>query len=147
MWELRRRTGTYRIRPNREALKLLTYALGPFVLCGLLLAWYNHVRFGGFTNFGERYELAGIDQTKAPFYKPLLTFLPGLFTYLLLPARFALTFPHVFLQTAANDPFSLPSGYVRNYPTALRRADRRCIPDDADHAVAIRDSADVVAAS
>ena len=33
-------------------------------LCVLLLAWYNHVRFGGFANFGERYELAGIEQTK-----------------------------------------------------------------------------------
>ncbi len=39
-------------------------------------ALYNHVRFGGFTNFGERYELAGIDQTKAPFYS-LAWILPG----------------------------------------------------------------------
>ena len=110
LWELKRRNGTYRISPNRETLKLLTYALGPFVLCVLLLAWYNHVRFGGFTNFGERYELAGIDQTNAPFYK-FSSILPGLFTYLLLPARIALTFPHAFLQTAASDPFALPSGY------------------------------------
>ncbi len=110
LWELKRRTGTYRVRATRETLKLLTYALGPFVLCGLLLAWYNHVRFGGFTNFGERYELAGIDQMNAPFYK-LSWVPPGLFTYLLLPAHFALTFPHAFLQTAANDPFSLPRGY------------------------------------
>ena len=111
LWENKRRTGTYRLDRNRETLRLLGYALGPFVLCGLLLAWYNHVRFGGFTNFGERYEIAGIDQTKAPFYK-LSSLLPGLFTYLLLPARIALTFPHAFLQTAANDPFSLPKGYA-----------------------------------
>jgi hypothetical protein len=111
IWELKRRSGTYDIRPNRESLKLLTYALGPLIVCLLLLAWYNHVRFSGFTNFGERYELAGIDQTKAPFYK-LSWILPGLVTYLLLPARFALTFPHAFLQTAANDPFPLPSGYA-----------------------------------
>ncbi|MBV9336571.1 MAG: hypothetical protein JO243_11835 [Solirubrobacterales bacterium] len=111
LWELKRRNGTYGVRPNREMLKLLTYALGPFVLCGLLIAWYNHVRFGGFTNFGERYELAGIDQTKVPFYR-LSSVLPGLFTYLLLPAHFALTFPHAFLQTAANDPFALPRGYT-----------------------------------
>ena len=84
-------------------------------MCGLLLAWYNHVRFGGFANFGERYELAGIDQTKAPFYK-FSWVLPGLFTYLLLPARIALTFPHAFLQTAANDPFALPKGYAGASP-------------------------------
>jgi hypothetical protein len=111
LWEIKRRTGTYRIRPNGDTLKVLSYALGPFVLCGLALAWYNHVRFGGFTNFGERYELAGIDQTKAPFYKVAWVF-PGLFTYLVLPARIALTFPHAFLQTAANDPFALPRGYA-----------------------------------
>ena len=74
LWELKRRSGTYRVRANRETLKLLTYALGPFVLCGLLLAWYNHVRFGGFTNFGERYELAGIDQTKARVLQASPTF-------------------------------------------------------------------------
>jgi hypothetical protein len=111
LWEHKRLTGTYRIRPTGEALKLMTYALGPFVVCGLLLALYNHVRFGGFANFGERYQLAGIDQTKAHFYS-LSYVLPGLFTYLLLPARLVLTFPHVFLQTAANDPFSLPRGYA-----------------------------------
>ena len=111
VWELKRRSGTFGIRANGESFKLLAYALGPFVLCALLLAWYNHVRFGGFTNFGERYELAGIDQTNAPFYK-FSWILPGLFTYLLLPARIALTFPHAFLQTAANDPFALPRGYT-----------------------------------
>ena len=111
LWELKRRNGTYRLSPNSETFMLLTYALGPFVLCGLLLVWYNHVRFGGFTNFGERYVLAGIDQTKAPFYR--VSSIPtGLFTYLLLPVRIALTFPHAFLQTAVNDPFSLPRGYL-----------------------------------
>jgi hypothetical protein len=108
---LKRRSGTYRIRLSGDTLRVLTYALGPFVLCGLLLALYNDVRFGGFTNFGERYELAGIDQTKAPFYR-LAWILPGLFDYLLLPARIALTFPHAFLQTAADDPFGLPRGYL-----------------------------------
>ncbi len=111
LWEYKRRHGTYRIRFNREGLKILTYALGPFLFFGLLLALYNQVRFGQFTNFGERYELAGLDQTSAAFYA-FTNILPGLFTYLLLPARYALTFPHVFLQTAANDPFALPKGYL-----------------------------------
>jgi hypothetical protein len=111
LWELKRRSGTYRIRPNRETVKVLAYALGPLLLCGLLLAWYNHVRFGGFTNFGERYELAAFDQNSAQFFS-LTSVLPGLFTYLLLPVRIALTFPHAFLQTAAHDPFALPKGYA-----------------------------------
>ncbi len=111
LWEHKRRSGTYRLDRKTETLKLLGYALGPFIVCGLLLGLYNHVRFGGFTNFGERYEIAGIDQTKVHFYR-LSSLAPGLFTYLLLPARIALTFPHAFLQTAANDPFSLPKGYA-----------------------------------
>ena len=115
LWVLRRRTGTYWLKANGETLSVLAYALGPFVVCGLLLAWYNHMRFGGFANFGERYEIASTDQMNAPFYK-FSWVLPGLFTYLLLPARIALTFPHAFLQTAANDPFALPRGYAGASP-------------------------------
>jgi hypothetical protein len=115
LWEIKRRSGSYRIRPNRGTLEVLTYALGPFVLCGVLLALYNYVRFGGFANFGQAYELAGIDQTKVPF-ESLTNVAPGLFTYLLLPARIALTFPHAFLQTAANDPFTLPKLYAGASP-------------------------------
>jgi hypothetical protein len=115
LWEIKRRSGSYRIRPNRDTLAVLSYALGPFVACGVLLALYNYVRFGGFTNFGQAYELAGIDQTKVPF-ESLTNVAPGMFTYLLLPARFALTFPHAFLQTAANDPFKLPKFYGGSTP-------------------------------
>lgn len=111
LWEYRRRHGSYRLRLDADTIKLATYAMGPFVLCGLLLALYNYVRFASFTDFGLEYELAGIDQTKMHFYR-LAYLAPGLFTYLLLPARFALTFPHAFLQTAANDPFALPKGYL-----------------------------------
>lgn len=111
LWEHKRRTSSYRLDLSSDTLKLLSSALGPLVLCGILLGLYNYVRFGGFTNFGERYELAGIDQTNAPFYK-FAWIPPGLFTYLLLPVRVALTFPHFFLQNAGNDPFSLPRGYA-----------------------------------
>jgi hypothetical protein len=99
------------IRHRDEPYTVLAYALGPLVLCGLLLGLYNQVRFGAITNFGERYELAGIDQTKTQFYR-LAYVLPGLFSYFLVPARLALTFPHAFLMTATADPFSLPRGYV-----------------------------------
>jgi hypothetical protein len=98
------------VRRRGESRWVLAYALGPFLVCALLLALYNEVRFGGFTNFGERYELAGVDQTKTKFYS-LTYLLPGLFSYLLVPARLALTFPHAFLRTATSDPFTLPRGY------------------------------------
>ena len=69
LWDYRRRHGTYRLRLDAHTVKLATYALGPFVLCGLLLVIYNYVRFDSFTNFGLEYQLAGIDQTKVQFYK------------------------------------------------------------------------------
>lgn len=99
------------IRRRGERYTLLAYALAPFIVCGLLLAWYNYIRFGSPTDFGDRYELAGIDQTEAHFYR-LAYIIPGLFNYLLLPARLALAFPHAFLMSAASDPFTLPTEYV-----------------------------------
>jgi hypothetical protein len=102
LWEVRRRGGSYRV---------LAWALGPFVVCAVLLATYNQVRFGQLSNFGDRYELAGIDQTTAKFYG-LSYIVPGMFAYLFVPAHLALTFPHAFLRTAASDPFTLPSNYI-----------------------------------
>jgi len=99
---VRRRGGRY---------SLLAYALGPLLVCGLLLALYNEVRFGAFGEFGEHYQLAGLDTLTKPAdqlaYVP-----PGLFSYLLVPARLALTFPHAFLMTATEYPGSLPAGYA-----------------------------------
>jgi hypothetical protein len=115
VWEHRRHSGSYGPRVTAEMIKLLAAALGPFALCAILFGLYNEVSFGGFTNFGERYALSGIDQMGAPF-ESLKWVPPGVFTYLFLPLRLALTFPHVFLQTVLNDPFSLPRGYAGTYP-------------------------------
>lgn len=99
------------IRRREEGYGLLACAVGPIAVCGVLLAAYNEVRFGGLTNFGQSYELAGIDQMKLPFFQ--FSSIPaGLFSYLLIPARLALTFPHAFLMTASSDPFPLPHGYI-----------------------------------
>jgi hypothetical protein len=117
LWELRRRHGSYRIRRGEGSYRVLLYALGPFVICGILLLLYNEARFHSLGNFGDRYELAGIDQTKAKFFS-LSYIVPGLLSYLLVPARLALTFPHAFLQTAAADPITLPANYLgsKSYP-------------------------------
>lgn len=111
LWEIRRRHGSYRIRRGEGSYRVLVYALGPFVICGVLLLLYNEVRFHSVANFGDRYELASIDQTKAKFFS-LSYVVPGLLSYLLVPARLALTFPHAFLQTAAADPITLPANYL-----------------------------------
>jgi hypothetical protein len=111
LWEIRRRHGSYRVRRAEGSYRVLLYALGPFVICGILLLLYNEVRFHSPTNFGDRYQLANIDQTKAKFFS-LSYIVPGLLSYLLVPARLALTFPHAFLQTAAADPITLPANYL-----------------------------------
>ena len=102
--------GAWLVVRRHEPRTILAYALGPLIVCGLLLGLYNSVRFGGFSDFGDRYELAGINQMTAPFYK-LAWILPGMLSYFEVPVRLSLTFPHAFLQTAAADPISLPAQY------------------------------------
>ncbi len=86
-------------------------ALVPFIVCGFLLAGYNQVRFGSPGEFGQRYQLAGLDVTKKPTAQ--LSYLaPGVFTYLLVPPRVALTFPHFFLMNDTEYPGTLPDGYT-----------------------------------
>ncbi len=107
------------IRWRRESPRILIAALGPFVLCMLLLAAYNAQRFGAISEFGAKYALTGYKQTEADYYN-LKWLLPGLASYLLLPARLALTFPHAFLMTSTSLPFRLPAGYEGSisYPYA-----------------------------
>ena len=99
------------IRHRGAGRRVVIAALGPIAACLLLLGLYNAVRFGSFGNFGEKYQLAGLDQFTMPVDQ--LSYLPpGLFSYLLMPARFAFTFPHVFLQTTALYPGSFPFNYA-----------------------------------
>ena len=105
----------YVIRRRREPYSLLISALGPLIVVGLCLVAYNVVRFGSPTEFGQSYELAGVNQTILSFYQ-LAYIPPGLFSYLLLPARLALTFPHAFLMTASAYPGTLPRDYAGATP-------------------------------
>ncbi len=109
--------GVWLVRRRNESRVILAYALGPLVLCGLVIAAYNDVRFGSPANFGERYALAGVDQLNAPFDK-VRWIVPGLLSYLYVPVRLSLTFPHAFLQTAGADPITLPSQYFGSPPFA-----------------------------
>jgi hypothetical protein len=100
----------YLIRSGKERRGILAVALGPIVVCGLMLAAYNAIRFGSASNFGEAYQLAGLDQMTMPADK--LSYVPpGMFSYLVMPFRVALTFPHVFLVTTSLYPGPFPKGY------------------------------------
>jgi hypothetical protein len=101
----------YLMRRRGEGYGVLVAALAPFIVCGLLLAAYNQVRFGSISEFGQRYQLAGLDVSHKPTgdlsYVP-----PGVFSYLLVPPRVAVTFPHVFFMTDTEYPGTLPAGYT-----------------------------------
>jgi hypothetical protein len=110
--------GVYAVRRGKATYRILVPALVPLVVCGLLLAAYNVERFGSPVQFGVPYQLASISTlhkpTGDPAYIP-----PGVFSYLLVPPRVAVTFPHFFLmdETRLNYPWRFPAGYAGADPT------------------------------
>ncbi len=101
----------YLIKRRGAPYGVLVPTLVPFAFCVLLLGIYNDVRFGSFTEFGIRYALAGLNQMTTPVER-LANIPPGVFSYLLIPPRLAITFPHVFLMSTAQYPFPFPHGYA-----------------------------------
>ena len=99
------------VRQGGDRGTLLACALGPFLVCAVLLGLYNAVRFGSPSDFGAQYELAGVNQMTMPLQR-LAYVPPGVFSYLLMPPRLAVTFPHVFLMTTAHYPGPFPKGYA-----------------------------------
>ncbi len=100
----------YLIRRRDEPYRILVPLLAPLAVCAVLLAAYNAARFGSITQFGSSYQIATVNtNTRAAGQLSYLP--PGLFSYLLIPPRLALTFPHVFLASAAQYPFPFPHGY------------------------------------
>jgi hypothetical protein len=100
----------YLIRRRNEPYRILIPLLAPLLACAVFLAAYNAVRFGSISEFGSSYQVATLN-TSTRAANQLSYIPPGLFSYLLIPPRLALTFPHVFLTSAAEYPFSLPRGY------------------------------------
>jgi hypothetical protein len=92
---------------RRQALVAL---LVPFVACGLLLAAYNVARFGSPTEFGVKYQLAGLDPAILhPFNSAYIP--SGLFVYLLAPPRPMALFPFVQLSAVPALPWATPDGF------------------------------------
>jgi hypothetical protein len=82
----------------------------PFVACGLLLAAYNAARFGSPTEFGQKYQLAGLNPADLKTFDP--AFIPsGLFLYLLAPPRPMALFPFLQLSWPPTLPWATPDGF------------------------------------
>jgi hypothetical protein len=89
----------------------------PLVATVASLLYYNHVRFGSFTEFGTRYQLAGIDQTRAPLY-PLFRwhYVPfNVLRYLVSPPLLESHFPFIIgwlPGPGLRRQFHLPEAYL-----------------------------------
>lgn len=102
-WLLR---GTPRERRTRTAAALL----GPVAACGILLLLYNYARFDSFSEFGLKYQLAGVDVTERDSFS-LSYLLPGLWYYLVAPPRLVPLFPFVELPPPPLYPGKVPAVY------------------------------------
>jgi hypothetical protein len=107
---------TGRLPDPRETLRAATAALAPLAVCVVVLLAYNAVRFDSPTEFGQRYQLAGVEVAKQDRYD--LAFLPpGLYFYLFAPPRLTVDFPFVKLPPPPGYPGTLPAGYNSIEPT------------------------------
>ncbi len=90
-------------------LAALAAWLAPLAAVGLGVAAFNYARFGSFTEFGTRYQLAGTHPLFFRFFD-LGALGPGLYFYLFAPPSLSLDFPHVVLQRGFSG--ELPAGYL-----------------------------------
>jgi hypothetical protein len=90
----------------RARLRAALAVTGPLLVCFLGLGLYNHARFGSWTEFGARYQLAGV--------RPIAWFewrgiVPTLFYHFLAPPSLRLDFPFVYPDYVWRG--SVPEGY------------------------------------
>ena len=84
--------------PGRRRLALLMALFAPVAACVFLLGWYNHARFGSWTEFGLSYTLHGLGNPR--FYQlfSLRRLLYGVFYYTVVPVNWSATFPFARLS-------------------------------------------------
>jgi tetratricopeptide (TPR) repeat protein len=109
--------------PSSRPGRLLLCAAGPLVACGLGFLLYNHLRFSGWLDFGEGYQLGLYRQDNARHFSPsYLGF--NFWVYFLQPAAWTGHFP--FVGALANLPapeghaaIEDPFGVLTNIPILL----------------------------
>jgi hypothetical protein len=90
--------------------KLAVLIFGPVVAVLFVLFAYNEARFGSFLQYGAKYQLAALELSKDPYFR--VSYLPpGLWYYMLAPARWTLAFPYFTLPPPPAYPGVLPLHY------------------------------------
>ena len=98
-----RMDGRWRVWPHKNWWLQLGAFLIPVALCAAGLALYNYERFGNPLEFGQRYQLAGVDQTKAKQFS--LDYVPFNWNvYFLEPAHWSRYFPFVKFASGPQAP-------------------------------------------
>lgn len=106
-----RETLTRREEGIRVVARSASILVLPFGLVMMMILWYNYARFGSPFQYGELYQLAGVEQMKEQPYR--FGYLPpGLYYYLAAPPRLSLAFPYVQLAPPPFYPWSVPTNYT-----------------------------------
>ena len=98
--------------PDRRArLQVVGALLGPVAFVGFLLMLYNYLRFGSPSDFGQKYQLAGIDPRTHEGNK-LAYVPPGMWHYVLSRPHLTPGFPFIYLSPPPGSyPFDAPVSY------------------------------------
>jgi len=91
----------------RERLLLLAAAVAPITFIGTGLLLYNHARFGSATEFGQKFQLAGVAVAQQKLFSADYLWF-NLRTYFFQPLRWSAEFP--FAQGSKTPP--LPHGHI-----------------------------------
>jgi hypothetical protein len=98
-------------RKDRATRLRVAAVLGaPLLVCVAALLVYNAARFHSPTEFGQTYQLAGVEVREKETFE-LGYVVPGLYYYLVAPARLTLDFPYFQLPPPPFYPGHVPAGY------------------------------------
>jgi hypothetical protein len=103
---------------RRMLLAIAIFSI-PLIAGALGLAWYNKTRFGAWTDFGQKYQLANVNLRSYPTLFGMDCLWPGLWSYLLRPIALVPHFPF-FLAVKGDGTFpaaiTLPPNYESYEP-------------------------------
>ncbi|MGN0324936.1 MAG: hypothetical protein ACI4DW_01400 [Lachnospiraceae bacterium] len=99
---------------KRSKFKFIFSALLPFAIVGILLMFYNKVRFGSVFDFGEKYNLTAFDMRLAEISIDKVW--KGIYLFLFSLPTFYNDFPFVLWQNGLNDSFGFSGMYIEAIP-------------------------------